>query len=383
MKTSCHSGPLAGSPAAPRFRGTLASCFRPVWPLSGAVAILALLFAALLVSPTSAADVARRNFNIAAADAPATLKVFMEQSGQEIVYPAAAVRGTKTNEVKGQFTPKEALDRMLAGTNLIATQAPGGILSVTRAADPNAPRAAQTRSDRPVANPRIDAASGSKALPPSEKDAIVLSPFEVTTDKDTGFAAAGSLAGGRLAGELRDTPVAYSVMTREFIDALGVVDLFEASEWSTGNTERLGTGNLDLFGNTGEYMTRGFISVGTNTGALTQRNFFPASNYGDSYNLERYDFGRGPNSILFGNGSLAGVSSSTTKRAKTDREFQTIKTSYGSWEYFRSELDVNQPLLDPKAAVRLSLLWQDSIGCRMNEFDNRRGAFLASTLKPF
>ncbi|MGH7946234.1 MAG: TonB-dependent receptor plug domain-containing protein, partial [Opitutaceae bacterium] len=141
----------------------------------------------------------------------------------------------------------------------------------------------------------------------------MLSPFEVTTDQDTGFVAAGSLAGGRLAGELRDTPVAYSVMTREFIDALGIVDLLEATSWSTGNTERLTPGGQDFFANTGEYSTRGFISTGgTNAGALRQRNFFPMFTYGDSYNLERYDFGRGPNSILFGNGSLGGVSSSTT-----------------------------------------------------------------------
>src|SRR4051812_48882685 len=42
---------------------------------------------------------------------------------------------------------------------------------------------------------------------------IVLSPFEVNTDQDRGFVAASSLAGGRLAGDLKDTPVAYSVLT--------------------------------------------------------------------------------------------------------------------------------------------------------------------------
>ncbi|MGH7959216.1 MAG: hypothetical protein ACREH8_19725, partial [Opitutaceae bacterium] len=66
----------------------------------------------------------------------------------------------------------------------------------------------------------------------SSQEAIVLSPFEVTTEKDTGFVAAGSLAGGRLAGELRDTPVAYSVITREFIDALEITDLLQATTWS-------------------------------------------------------------------------------------------------------------------------------------------------------
>jgi len=61
-------------------------------------------------------------------------------------------------------------------------------------------------------------------------DAVVLTPFEVSTNKDNGFAAAGSLAGGRLASDLRDTPAAYSVITREFIDALGITDLQAAAE---------------------------------------------------------------------------------------------------------------------------------------------------------
>ncbi len=218
----------------------------------------------------------------------------------------------------------------------------------------------------------------------NEEKAIQLSPFEVTSERDTGFAAASSLAGGRLSSELRDTPVAYSVMTREFIDALGITDLQEAATWSTGNTERLTVGSQNFFANTGEYSTRGFISTGgTNAGALRQRNFFPNFSYGDSYNLERYDFGRGPNSILFGNGSLGGVSSTTTSRAKTERSFQTIKTRITSEQGLRAELDVNQPLLDGKAAVRAALLWQDNGHWRSNGFDNRKAAFLTTTFKPF
>lgn len=43
-------------------------------------------------------------------------------------------------------------------------------------------------------------------------ETIKLTPFTVNTDKDTGFAATSALAGGRLATDLRDTPVAYSVI---------------------------------------------------------------------------------------------------------------------------------------------------------------------------
>ena len=57
--------------------------------------------------------------------------------------------------------------------------------------------------------------------------AATLNPFVVNVDKDHGFVAASSLAGGRLAGNLRDTPVAYSVLTRDFIEALQLTDVTE------------------------------------------------------------------------------------------------------------------------------------------------------------
>jgi outer membrane receptor for ferric coprogen and ferric-rhodotorulic acid len=102
-------------------------------------------------------------------------------------------------------------------------------------------RSAQTTpSDRPGAG-----VTGARADP----ETIELSPFVVNTDKDAGFAAASALTGGRLASDLRDTPAAYSVITREFIDALGITDLMQAAEWSTASTFNpdTGTSNFSLF----------------------------------------------------------------------------------------------------------------------------------------
>ncbi len=207
-------------------------------------------------------------------------------------------------------------------------------------------------------------------------EAVVLSPFEVSTEKDNGFAASGSLAGGRLASELRDTPVAYSVITREFIDALGITDLQSAAEWATSSTLNVDNGQQNFFNSPVNFTIRG-VSSGRG-----QRNFFPQTNNGDSFNLERYDFGRGPNSILFGNGSLGGISSSTTKRAQTNRSFETVQLSVGSWQNYRATFDVNRRL-NPKFAVRAAGVWGDSDGWRLKDFDRRKAAFLTTTLKPF
>ncbi|MSU24253.1 MAG: hypothetical protein EXS32_10575 [Opitutus sp.] len=207
-------------------------------------------------------------------------------------------------------------------------------------------------------------------------DTVTLTPFEVTSDKDAGFAAASSLAGGRLASDLRDTPAAYSVINREFIDALNLTDLQAAAEWATGSTFQsdIGTFNFTTF--TVRYTTRG-------VGAGQQlRNFFPVNGDNDSYALERYDFGRGANSIVFGNGSLGGVSSSTTKRARTDRAFQDVKLTAGSWSMMRATIDVNQPI-SPKLAVRVAGVAQHNLGWRDQEFQKRKGAFASVTARPF
>ncbi|WP_414664695.1 TonB-dependent receptor plug domain-containing protein [Horticoccus sp. 23ND18S-11] len=206
--------------------------------------------------------------------------------------------------------------------------------------------------------------------------AIRLTPFTVNTDRDTGFAAASALAGGRLATDLRDTPAAYSVINRDFIDALNLTDLQQAQNWATGSTFQsdIGTFNFTTF--TVRYNSRG-VSAGQQL-----RNFFPVNGDNDSYALERYDFGRGANSILFGNGSLGGVSSSTTKRARTDRAFQDVKLSTGSWDLMRATIDVNQPIGD-KVAARVAAVGQNVNGWRQKEFDQRRGIFLTTTARPF
>lgn len=107
-------------------------------------AALSLSFA-LLTLAASAADAPRKSYSIPAGDAAATLRTFSQQSGEQIVYPVEAVRGVPTRAVSGDLSAREALEAMLAGTDLVVAQdAATGALSVqTRAA---AARPATTRA---------------------------------------------------------------------------------------------------------------------------------------------------------------------------------------------------------------------------------------------
>lgn len=61
---------------------------------------------------------ARKEFDLPAGRADATLMQFAKQAGVEIIYEAEAVHGARTNAVAGKYEPSEALGEMLEGTGL-------------------------------------------------------------------------------------------------------------------------------------------------------------------------------------------------------------------------------------------------------------------------
>src|SRR5687767_12128403 len=69
-----------------------------------------------------AAEEPSRFYDVPAGDAAVTLRQFAEISGQEMLFAADTVRGVRTNAVRGQFTARAALDRMLQETNLQGQQ---------------------------------------------------------------------------------------------------------------------------------------------------------------------------------------------------------------------------------------------------------------------
>ncbi len=324
----------------------------------------------------SAAEAGRKAFDVPTGAAATTLKQFSTQAGGHLLYSADAVAGVTTNAVKGEFVPHEALDQMLEGTRLVGKRdAATGALSVTRRST-----AASTGNGAPVNSAAHEAGGNGGSTPSaaSGKDVVELSPFTVNSDRDRGFVAASALAGGRLSTDLRDTPAAYSVLTRDFIEALQITSLTMAQQWTTGFNEIEDDGRQNQFGD-GERGRRTFRGVSSNQ---QQIEFFPAYYDYDSYNLERFDFARGPNSILFGSGSMGGTANGLFKRANTAKATGEISLALSSWDSFRSTIDLNQPFSD-KFAVRFNGLWEDANTWRDTEYYNRRAATLTSTYRPW
>ena len=160
-----------------------------------------LSFALSLIVATFAiaAAPAAIRFDIPAGAAEQTLRQFSVQSGVQLAFATDVVRGVRTNPVRGEFPPADALESMVAGTPLVVVRdEKPGAFAIRR--DPNVPRAAlTTASDRPRQNQnRPNAADSANAAEP----VLQLSPFEVTAEEDNGYKATSTLAGTRLRSDL-------------------------------------------------------------------------------------------------------------------------------------------------------------------------------------
>ena len=220
------------------------------------------------------------------------------------------------------------------------------------------------------------------AAPPAPNDKVLtLDAFTVSTAKDDGFVGKESFAGGRMASDLIDTPVAYSVQTREFLDALNLGDLVEAQQWAPNVTLTPDDGGDSMFGGTGISTTRGVPSNGA------QRNFQGGTdslqggaNY-DTYNVGRMDYTRGPNSILFGPGGMGGTANAMTKDARVGLNRTTLRLTGGSWNFKRATLDLDRSL-GRKLGARVSAMWQNNETWRDYEYTKKKGISPSLTFEP-
>lgn len=170
-----------------------------------------LTLAALLALTAQAAESAKKNYNLPAGDAAVRLKQFSETSGRETLFAAEAVRGVRTTAVKGEFTPKEALDRMLDGTGLVVVQdEKTGALAVRRDTSPNVPRAALEKdSDRPTSQNKV------------EDGKLVLDTYHVAGLRDSGLVNQGVVP------REEKGAIGFIVMDRQEIERSGATDINE------------------------------------------------------------------------------------------------------------------------------------------------------------
>src|SRR4051812_17941166 len=188
----------------------------------------------------------------------------------------------------------------------------------------------------------------STANDPKKDDTVLLSPFEVSTSSDEGYAARETLAGTRFKSELKDVASQVSILTMEFLADTASVSIEDAYRYSL-NVENVNEYNSPTAG--GGDFTGGTLNLrstnrirGLTTPGLTH-DFFLTNVLQDAYNLERVSVSSGPNAILFGNGSPGGIVDASFKRAQLQRAKYEVSFRNDNYGSFRTAVDLNQPII--------------------------------------
>ncbi|MDQ8186543.1 TonB-dependent receptor plug domain-containing protein [Pelagicoccus sp. SDUM812002] len=210
-----------------------------------------------------------------------------------------------------------------------------------------------------------------------------ISPFVVDGSKDQGYRANSTLAGSRLNTSLADTPVALSVMTDQYIKDIGADNINEAIGYGLNAGNDIGGGGTNagavtgngLVGSEYNFQVRGYRN------AAATRDYFSTLIASDSFNIERIEIARGPNSLIFGVGGPGGIINTQVKRASTETEFTNLGVKVGDYGLMRYTLDTNQAFLDNKLGVRFNYLNQQKDGWKDFARDDQERFALAATAR--
>lgn len=328
-------------------------------PVISFVSLAGVLHVTATMGATEAA-VEKRSFNLPRGEATTTLNQFSGISGRHIIYLMEHVKGEQTNAVSGDFSPREALERMLEGTGLAATQdrATGAFVISRRRPEQDKPNPttmypkkttrtllAAALSGWLLANPAAEAQSTSSE---HESEAVKLPAFQISSSQDRGYRASNSVSATRANTPISDLPLAIQAFTEYFIKDQLPNDIFDVAKYSPGVTQ----GN-DNFSRGSAYLIRGFVSSNSLKNGYVVRDFTV-----DPVVLSRVEVVKGPASVLYGQIAPGGVVNYITKRPgqKFAASFQQTVATFNN---YRSELDVTGPLGD-KAGYRLLGAYQEN-----------------------
>ncbi len=232
----------------------------------------------------------------------------------------------------------------------------------------------------------LSAQTASSSLPVSNDKPLVLDPFVVNTETDVGYTAVSSLAGGRNNTPVRITPSSVTSLTSAFLDDLQITDVREALRWTPNAVPVSWNGGHDGGGdvfNSWSYNIRG-AGTGPQGGNPPTVNYFPFWGVKDTFNVDRVEVDRGPNSILFGVGNLGGSVSTYTKVPRFDKDSATVSIQANQYGGERAVIDVNRIASlfgNDNLAIRLNLLQDHDQGWRTADLTKKWGAALATKFK--
>lgn len=262
------------------------------------------------------------------------LNDWARQTRIELIVPPALVVGRVAPAVAGNLTPAQALDRLLAGSGLIAM--PDGHAVVIRTAPP----------------------LSSTTLPAVLVEANA--EQETTTGPVQGYVAKRSLTGTKTDTPVIETPQSISVVTADQMQVQKAQSLQDALGYTAGVASQVVNSNPLT---SDSVLLRGFDAVPESGNFYRDGMRYMGTIFGgkqEPYGLERLEVIKGASSVLYGTVAPGGLVNSVSKRP-TLTPLREVNLEYGSFNRKQASADFAGTLDENGVwSYRLTALVRDS-----------------------
>jgi outer membrane receptor protein involved in Fe transport len=316
----------------------------------------AALAACVTASPVLGAQAeARRPFDIPAQRASDAFQALARQSGLQVIFPYALLRGRTTPPLVGQYTPSQAAAVLAASVGMVARPIGSRTLSLVPAPPPPRPEPPPrpTGAPSPPPAPAVPPPAPVEPIGPSVLDEVLVT---ATRQVDTA----------------NRVPLSITAQVQRTLDERGVRNLSDLQD-SVPSLRVSGPGGTALAFSTIRGIQGSGVGVAATSGfylddvPLQKRNPGGGSNTGYAtgtpvpplFDLERVEVLRGPQGTLFGSGSAGGaVRFITPPPSLTERQSygraQLSATRYGEPSY-EAGIAIGGPIVPGKLGFRAAV----------------------------
>jgi len=284
------------------------------------------------------------DFNIPSGDLNAALSSFSAQTGVQIVMSYDAVRGVQSHGAKGNFTPDEALTRLLSDTGFAMQRRPSGAIAIVR--------------NRSSLNTIEAGASGDLG-----SNFILAQATPARAAVETVTVTSSKLGGA----DVQSIPIAITALSQEQLTATqtaGGPDLikqvpnmtFTKTNFSGYSIQLRGIGTQAI-----SVTTDPAVAVTFNDMPFIRNHFFEQ----EFYDVSQVEVLRGPQGTLYGRNATAGVVNLTS--AKPTDQFEAMASAdIGNYKNRRFEGMINVPIVDDRLDIRVAGEWTKRDGYSFN-----------------
>lgn len=266
--------------------------------------------------PAPASASASVSFSVAAGPLDQALSQFGRQAAIPLSADARLTAGLSSPGLQGSFSVEQGFARLLRGTGLAVVKTSQGNYLLNQVVEEQ----------------------GAVELGATSIDARTLG---LTSDGSGSYTTTATTTATRLNLSLRETPQTVSVITRQRLDDQNLTSLAKVLEQTPGiSLQPLDSERVNIYSR--GYGIDSYQYDGVPTTLVVSTSATPQS-LSDMAIYDRIEVLRGASGLLTGAGDPSGTINLVRKRP-TDQLQGYVSAGLGSWDQYRTEMDVSGPL---------------------------------------